>query len=304
MSQPTNPYRHRLDSPDTQERLAYIKSLVDDLLELERKTTPDHDTETEDDKDLAAFRALETAGILVEEIAGWAIDHQIGLALSALEFVPRQPSGTRNHHGFLHDKATADSHEHEARGSAYFEHDSSTIQRDTRAERRMLANLLQMNPGGFPSELAHRAVEALKALDLGETQSLLQAEKAGLDRNAYSRRQLELRALAHVEYMTAKGMKKYKAQETVGEAYGRSASTVRDWEYRLRKSLGGLEVSRALSFARNSGKNTDAAKKGRGPRPSARSSVMLYESRYGEDALQQNAADYIAAVADSAPEES
>ncbi len=207
MSHSIGPYRHRRASPDDSRRLTYINSLVDDLLELERQTAPASGAEASDGKDFAAFEALQSAGDLVKELAGWAIDHQIGLALSGFEFVPLQPSGTRDHTDYLRNKEEADSHEHEAQGSAYFEHDSPT-ERNAQAERRMLASLLQMNPGGFPSALARCAVEALKALDFGEIQDVLRPEKTGLDRNAYTRHRLELQALMHVEYLQAKGMKK------------------------------------------------------------------------------------------------
>lgn len=295
------PYRHRRRraSPDDSERLVYINSLVDDLLELERKTLKlkrkttvrASRAEAADGKDFAAFKALRSAGRLVEELAGWAIDHQIGLALSELKFVPRQPSGTRDHPDYLRNKATADLHEHEAQGSAYFELDSPT-ERNAQAERRMLANLLQMNPGGFPSALARCAVKALTALDSGETQDVLRPEKTSLDRNAYTRHQLELQALMHVEYFVAREMKKIAAQAKVGNAYGRKKDTIRGWETRLPKTLGALEVLRALSFAHNAGRNAEAAKSD----PSSGRDLEWFEAWYGESALEENGKQYRAAV--------
>ena len=146
---------------DNTRRRTYINSLVDDLLELERETTPASGAEAADGKDFAAFKALQSAGRLVGELARWAIDHQIGLALSGAKFVPKQPSGTRNHPDYLQNKAAVDSHIHEAQGSAYFELDSPTEQ-SAQAERRMLTNLLHMNSGGFPSALTRSAFEALR----------------------------------------------------------------------------------------------------------------------------------------------
>jgi hypothetical protein len=64
----------------------YVSSLIKTLEELEEKTRPSGGAETELGKDLAAFQALKFARYLVDAVAGWALDHQIGLALSRLEF--------------------------------------------------------------------------------------------------------------------------------------------------------------------------------------------------------------------------
>lgn len=294
----TGPYRHRRerDRTDDSKRAKYINFLVSKILALERATAPASDAEAANNKDYDAFTALRIAGRLVEHLAGWAIDHQIGLALNGLEFVPGQPSGTRDHPDYLSGKATADLHRHEAQGSAYFELNSPT-ERNAQAERRMLANLLQLNPGGFPSALASRAAEALRALDFGEVQDLLRAEKLGLDRNAYTRHQLELQALMHVEYFEAKGDKKISAQTTVGQAYGRSYNTIISWEWRLRETLGDLEVSRMLSFARNAGINAKAAKADKSNSLFDDSDFERFEAWHGENALEEHGKQYRAAVA-------
>ncbi len=207
------PYRHRRDWPDASTRLAHIHSRIDELLELERKTAPASGDKGTDDKDFAAFVALRTVGDLVDELVGWAIDHHNGLTLSGLKVFPRLPPDTRDHR----DRATADSHEHEAQGSDYFDPNVPT-EREDRTERRMLANLLRMNPGGFPPNIFTRAVEALEALEFGEVQEMLRPATTALRKNAYTRYQLELRAIEHVEYMVARGTKKLAAQAEVGEA--------------------------------------------------------------------------------------
>ena len=66
-------------------RASYVASLIDKLSELERKTNPEGGARTAKRKDLAAFRALRTAGKLVNALAGWALDHQAGLALKNLK---------------------------------------------------------------------------------------------------------------------------------------------------------------------------------------------------------------------------
>src|SRR6202140_644747 len=58
----------------------YVSHLLGRLDELEKQTRPSGGTVTSKSKDMAAFDALELAGELVAAVAGWAIDHQIGLA--------------------------------------------------------------------------------------------------------------------------------------------------------------------------------------------------------------------------------
>ena len=143
------------------------------------------------------------------------------------------------------------------------------------------------------------ACEALRALDLGETQHFLRREKTNLTRNAYTRRQMELRALQHIEYLkTTGGMKKLKAQEKVGKAYGLSAQTVRKWEVRLRNEMGQLEVSRALHLARDGADDAETAKCRANSDPSAQDKLECLEWWLGEEGLERNAATYKAALAE------
>lgn len=299
------PYRHRRErnSLDDSKRLTFINKLVASLLTLERRTVPVSGAEAVDDKDRDAYEALRILSLLAEQLAGWAIDHQIGLALNGLEFVPGHPSGARDHPDYLRVKARADSHEHEARGSAYFqsayfELDIPT-ERNARAERRMLANLLYANPGGFPISLARSASEALKALDWGETQDLLRPEKTGRDEDSYTTDQLKLRALMHVEYFNAQGTKKNSAQTTVGDAYGRGQDIVRGWEPTLREILGTLEVTSMLSVAENLGVNAKAAKADKS-NPLFDGDFERSEAWLGESALQENGQRF-QAIARAAP---
>ena len=96
----------------------------------------------------------------------------------------------------------------------------------------------------------------------------------------------------HVEYFRATGMKKLAAQAKVGEAYGRKKDTIRGWEWRLRKTLGALEVSRALSFARNAARTTEVAKSDlfsdRG--------LKWFKAWHSESALKENGKRYRTAV--------
>jgi|SRR6516165_6603648 len=82
----TDDYPRRMwNQPERDKRVAL---LIDRLMELERKTDPKNGMQSAKGKDLAAFCALKIAGQLVSALAGWALDHQAGLALEGLEFVP------------------------------------------------------------------------------------------------------------------------------------------------------------------------------------------------------------------------
>src|SRR5271163_1769507 len=79
----------------------YVKLLMDRLQELKQKTHPEGGSKSAKNKDLAAFEALQLAGVLVQCVAGWAVDHEAGLALEGLEFVPSVPPEMQNRPEYL-----------------------------------------------------------------------------------------------------------------------------------------------------------------------------------------------------------
>jgi hypothetical protein len=214
------------------------------LAELERKTHPKDGAQSATKKDLAAFEALDTAGQLVEALAGWALDHQMGLALKGLKFVPLGTAKTRSLPEYQQARSLVDDHQHEVNGGM--------CNIDGEVARRMLINLLRANPGGFNITLQLMTIAALEARDYDETLSMLAPTK--VDRKVdLTTLKLQMRALQFVEYRHGRGMKKFKAQEEVSGALGVSAETIRSWEKRLRAEFGQLEVTRTLSFAYNHG---------------------------------------------------
>src|SRR4051812_16233871 len=78
----------RMYSYEDDELGDWADGLIKRLIELRDKTNPDKGSSAASGKDLAAFEALQCAGDLVKALAGWAIDHQIGLASHGLQFVP------------------------------------------------------------------------------------------------------------------------------------------------------------------------------------------------------------------------
>jgi hypothetical protein len=212
-------------------------------------------------------------------LAGWALDHQAGLAMKGLQFVPRQPSGTRDHPEYLQLRSVVDDHAHERNG-AFRNGDLDPI-----VARRLLVNLLYANPGGFQFALQQMAMEALKALDYGEVQPMLARLQDGRKRGLTVRR-LELRAVGFVEYRRTRFGNKARALQDVASALGVGVETIRSWERRLRREFGDLEVLRTLSFAHNSATNEDDAQR-RGDKGDVNARPGLWDARYGVDALQE-----------------
>jgi hypothetical protein len=69
-------------------------------------------------KDEKAFQALRSAAELTKVVAGWALDHQIGLALKAGEPLPPVHAKIAKSSEYARRRAAVDSHEHEKNGSA------------------------------------------------------------------------------------------------------------------------------------------------------------------------------------------
>jgi DNA-binding transcriptional regulator YiaG len=278
--------RRKLAQPAHDE---YVALLIDRLRKLEQQTHPRAGQKSAVGKDFAAFEALSVAGEIVNALAGWALDHQVGLALKNLEFVPLQPSGTKGHPDYLQKRASVDDHAHEKNGGFIGALDPIVA-------RRLLINLLRANSGGFCATLVQMATEAFEALDYGESRPMLAATKGGKKRTLAVRK-LELRAIGLIEYRYTRGGQKLKVLEQVARMLGVAVETVRSWELRLRKEFGNLAVSRTISFAHNaalnekkaayrssSHSNDDVLQTGyKGP---SSKKAGYWENQYGADALR------------------
>ena len=262
----------------------YISVLLARLAELEKQTNPAGGDETAKGKDLAAFDALQTAGELVRAVAGWALDHQFGLASQGLQFIPLQPSGTKDHAEYLEQRARVDSHEHECNGAAASR--NPTVEPDI--VRRLLINLLLPNPGAFPFCVQQNTIEALRVLEFGEVLPLLR-QKNNAAKRGYRELCSQLRALGFVEYRWKLGQKEYVARQAVAQAFGVSSETLRTWKRRLKEEFGHLEVSRTLSFARNLATHVLAAREGG---PAYKAVAERAEQAYGDSALEAAAQAY------------
>lgn len=230
----------------------FARLMLSHLDEAEKKTRPSLGDQSAQAKDLAAFSALKDAAWLIHHVAGWAIDHQRGLALQGLSFVPLQPSQTKTHSEYLARRAAVDSHEHEKAGAKVIPDELDPV-----TARRIMLNILVPMAGhlGIPTKM----INALRALDFGEVMPELQKAETNA-KQGLTERQLQLRAVAYVEYEVAKGRKKGLAQVEAAREFGvqhtdLGSDTVRGWEAQLREFFGDLEVDRTIAMARNCGKN-------------------------------------------------
>jgi hypothetical protein len=261
----------------------HVSYLLGRLDELEKQTRPSGGSATSKSKDMAAFDALELAGELVACVAGWAIDHQIGLAAKGLQFVPLQPSGTKDYPEYLEGRTRVDSHEHEKAGAR-----ETGDKRGPEFLRKCLMNLLLLNPGGWPVWLCQQTSDAIERLEYGETTPIFDPVRDGRKRNLPMRK-LERDALAMVAFRRqAYNMTKEDALSEVAGALGVSPDTIKSWEWRLKgaSGFGRLEVDRHLSFAKNHASFVkDAREKERLGQPFE--DVSVHESGHGAAALEE-----------------
>jgi hypothetical protein len=225
----------------------YILSLLDRLSQLERDTRPSLGSKSAKKKDLAAFEALEVAGQLVAAAAGWAINHEIGLAVEGLQFAPLQPAQTKVHPRYLKLKAAVNDHRHEEVGAAARGERLSPL-----FLRTCLINLIKPNSGGWPVWLCRVAVDALDALEDGETYPIFKRD-VRKRRLGIKQRHLILKVIGAVHFRrSAYGMSDEEARFDIAEMIGRSLNTMNSWERRLKKEAPS-EVDRAIAFAKNHG---------------------------------------------------
>jgi hypothetical protein len=258
-----------------------IADLIEKLQTLERQTRPVAGVDEAPNKDHAAYQALHFSQMLVDALAGWAIDHQVGLALHHLEFLPRFPQNTRSMPSYIDRKAAVDSHLHERLGTRRRGMTWADVAVTKR--RQVVMNLLRGNAGAIPKPLASEIVEGLTSLSYGEVTPLFERAVAGrkVGRTVIA---LQCRALGFVEFRKAtKLMTAYEAETVVADAYGVENVTVRKWGQRVRDELGDIAVAAEREFARNTASFiAPLARKERG----RATSLMIEHQDYGDQALR------------------
>src|ERR1035437_2585714 len=146
----------------------WVRFFLQKISRLREETCPSRGKESAEGKDSKAREALRCAGDLVTAIAGWALDHQMGLALEGLPFFELHPylheELRENYDKYRTEKAKVDDHRYEKIGGNRRRIDEL----DPTILRNMLINLLRPNPGGFDFSLIEIFIEALESLDFGE----------------------------------------------------------------------------------------------------------------------------------------
>jgi hypothetical protein len=243
----TTPKKGRLPSEPTREdqfRREVPSRSIPDLLaalaELETATRPQDGAEAARGKDRKAVTALALVNHLVRAVAGWAIDHQLGLALRGEASPPDVLPELKYHPLNRSAIARVDSHRHEVEGAR-----KEAI--PPAFARKALLNLLRTNPGAFPKSLVSEAVGALIRLDYNEIQPIFRPR----NRRKISLRELygQLDALAWVAHYVGRGFQKNEALQRVSDAFGVSTATIRSWNRRVRTELGALTVEIHLEAA-------------------------------------------------------
>jgi hypothetical protein len=231
-----------------------VRALLERLDQLEKSTRPGGGEQTAAGKDRAAFQALQTAGELVKQVAGWAINHQIGLATKGMEHVPLGPPEAREHPDYIAAQLAANSHEHEMVGAS-----GKTL--DPVIERAALLNLLIANPGGFPAVVQRPAREALEALAFEEVLPILAPVK-GNRKVKLGELRLQLQVIGFVEFQIATGVLKLEAVKTAARTLCVAESTITGWEYRLRNEplIGHVKVEQIIARFANWGRAYKASK--------------------------------------------
>jgi hypothetical protein len=212
-----------------------IDELAAELRALDRAA---HSGEGTIGKDARAARALAIAGEMVESLAGWAIDHQVGLAVNEVTYEPLDLSPAPG--------VDADNPRHEEAGASY-------KWTNPQINRRALANLLATNPGGFPYRLALEAALCLEALDLDQTPPILECRKLAFDDPSHALALLRLRAVEHVTFYYGAGSDRAEAERKVAQSYSVRTETLSHWEARLPLLLSHRLVSERLHRAEASG---------------------------------------------------
>lgn len=274
---------------------SYVQHLLQRLRELEEQTRPSGGDSTAKDKDWRATDALRLAGELVDAVAGWAIDHQVGLALQNLKNVPPPVGAERDYPERI---AAADTHTHEVSG---FGAKESSV--DHTGARKVLANLLIHNQGALPSWLVQQCLAAIRATDLGDKKSRHLFVTVGKgNKHPLATHELELQALAFVAFRRAAySLSEEKAAEEVAAALKIVApATLIGWELRLIAKFGKLEVARRLAVARHAGEHFADMRSG-GPHPDEEEKDLarlrsVIEGEFGAAALKILSELYRAAI--------
>jgi hypothetical protein len=225
----------------------YIKELLSKLEVYYKITDPNRGEQAEKEKDLRSLLAITLGRRLFEAVAGWAIDHQVGLALAG-----RGPSFRGHPSARASDKIAIEvsqnnSHSHEFNGRQ--------AQKLSPAEQRQaLINIVQGAVGIIPEHMHINLIESLESLQFGYPSEIFEYRKAS-NKIKYRQRQLILKSIGFASYRQARdGNKTLRGIEIV-EAFGlEGESTFKNWMDSSIKFFGEFRVKSTIAWARDHGR--------------------------------------------------
>ena len=152
-------------------------------------------------------------------------------------------------------RAAVDDHRHERTGRrrAYDEHAPAF-------ERRILINLMKVDPGALPQRTASVLLTALEALSFGEVKPIIQPEKNGR-KITLNITLMQLQAVSFFEYRKAFSGSVSDAYSDMQRVYGATNDTYDKWVKRLKKDVGKITLADAQLSGRAAGER--AAKVGK-----------------------------------------
>lgn len=223
-----------------------IESYLETLVDLYEETNPAKGTESEAGKLELARQAIEIHWRIFGRLMLWAQCHLTGYCIAK-----RNPHVVEILRDEFHINLTEDSHELEVLGLLYpcnpvdrddpllnkfedrFENESEIMSNE--ALRDIIKELL-MSRCANSSFWRFDLQTALRSLNEGEVEPILQPVKLRLRGKPASLNRWKLEALYQVHFRIGKGMKKHRALKEVADALAQSAETLRAWEKQLMRS--------------------------------------------------------------------
>ena len=255
-------YHHRENPQNSDDLRKLAHELVDRLIDIKEGTNPDLGSTSEERKNDYALDALREASELTKLVAGWAIDHQIGLAMNNAPF-GYSPAGDVVDKHLDHKEAQAfiDSHEHERDGSFDDRDDGTAITMLTsvvnlksgKIQRAVLLNLMRPNIFALPDPLKQAIVVAFEAFDRGEKHPLFGGVLDSPAKKRHHSMGLRLHAIFCVEHRTGLGFQKRAAQRQLASLLGIKYETVRGWTRSTREYFGLIKVANVQEHGRRYG---------------------------------------------------
>lgn len=263
-----------------------VADILTELRELAAQTDPALGSSSTVEKSLKARLALGLANNLVAIVAGWAIDHEVGLAKDGLRCIGRLPQAIKDK--FPEKLSALDDHEHERRGG------HPDVSLNPAEMRELLRSLLDSNPGAFPECLTAPTIHDLDRIAFGEPSKAFQVEKSGNKKNLYSV-ELEAWSAVMVAYRMEMGATWEDATQAVADAFGKSPDTVKGWETNAKKRFGSLEIETMKNSAREAARAEKAEQQAAlANAPLARPG--LYSQPFDDRALQELVTAYNASL--------